>query len=147
MYMYVCKGGITYCLHMKFMTSIHICKHQRYSTDAGLSAKNYHLTDLTALLTARHVLLGVEMLLKDSHLREDVGLPQGEKESDEEDETGEAANDVVPTLGERHAQCYIDGVELCSVGEVFLAALYLHEAPECELPGLVLICCLRSRRI
>ena len=130
---------------MQCMASI--CKHQRYSTDAGLSAKSYHLTDLTALLTARHVLLGVKMLLKDSHLREDVGLPQGEKESYEEDETGEAANDVVPTLGERYAQCYIDGVELCGVGEVFLAALYLHEAPECELPGLVLICCLRSKRI
>ena len=50
----------------------------------------------------RHLLLGVEMFLEDPHPGEDFGLPQRNDESDDEDEPGEAAHDVVPALGQRH---------------------------------------------
>ena len=86
------------------------------------------------------------MLLEYPHPGEDAGLPQGRDENDDEDEPREAARDVVPTLGERHVERQVDGVELGGGGRKVLVGrrpLSLQEAPEGEAPRFALICCLR----
>ena len=105
----------------------------------------------SALTGTHHVLLGINMLLEDPHSGKDVGLPQRRDESNNEDEPGDAAHDVVPTLGECHVESHFDRVEFGGVGHEFLAGcrrtLLMNEAPDGESTRFVLICCLRPLKI